>query len=219
MTRPHFIAIAGASCAGKTTLARCLADALGAGPNALIPIDAYYRDRPGHDIAERAAANYDAPDAIDIALLREHLDRLRDGCPIERPVYDFAQHRRAAETATVQPAPFLLLEGLLALHWPEIRALADTRVFIHIDEATALARRIARDSRERGRDEESVRQQWRATVWPGYRQWVAPTAQFANVTVDGGATIAVGVATVVDQMPVSAPAVSTARSRSKTRDN
>ena len=219
MTRPHLLAIAGASCAGKTTLAQSLADALGAGPNAIIPIDAYYRDRPGQDLAERAAANYDAPEAIDIVLLREHLDRLRDGCPVERPVYDFARHRRAAETASVRPAPFLLLEGLLALHWPEIRAMADTRIFIQVEEATALARRIARDSRERGRDEESVRQQWHATVWPGYRQWVAPTAHFANVTVDGGMSIATGVATVVNQMRVSAPAVSARRSRSKTRAN
>ena len=219
MRRPHLIAIAGASGAGKTTLANHLADALGAGPAAVIPVDAYYRDHPDYDLARRAAANYDAPAAIDISLLRAHLDLLRAGRPAERPVYDFAAHRRTGETATVPPAPCLLLEGLLALHWPAIRAMADTRVFIEIDEATALSRRIARDARERGRDEASIRRQWRATVWPGYRRWVAPSARFADVTVDGAAPIATAVAAVIAQVRASAPAVSAARSRSKTRAN
>lgn len=217
MTRPHLVAIAGASGAGKTTLAHRLADALGVGSGAIIPMDAYYRDHPEFDLARRAAANYDAPESIDVTLLRRQLGLLRAGRPAERPVYDFRTHRRTGETVTLQPAPFLLLDGLLALHWPAIRGMADTRIYIEIDQATALARRIARDGRERGRDEASVRLQWRATVWPGYLRWIAPSARFAHVRVDGAAPLGACVAAAVDHVRASAPAMSAARSRSKTR--
>ena len=144
---------------------------------------------------------------------------MRDGRPVERPIYDFTTHRRTGRTVAVPPAPVIFLEGLLALHWPAIRAMVGTRVFIDIDEATALARRIARDTGERGRDEASVRRQWRATVWPGYRRWIAPSARFADVRVNGAAPIAVGAAAVINQLPAAALAASAARSRSKTRPN
>ncbi|MXY25300.1 MAG: uridine kinase [Acidobacteria bacterium] len=219
MRRPHLIAIAGASGAGKTTLAHHLADALEVGPAAVIPMDAYYRDHPEYDLAKRAAANYDSPDSIDVTLLRRQLDLLRAGRPAERPVYDFRTHRRTEATISLRPLPFLLLEGLLVLHWPAIRGMADTRVYIEIDQATALARRIARDRRERGRDEASVHRQWRATVWPGYLRWIAPSARFAHMTVDGAAPLEACVAAAIDQVRASAPATSAARSRSKTRAN
>ncbi len=211
--------IAGASGSGKTTLARHLANALGNTPDSVIPIDAYYRDHPEYRAAGRAAANYDAPDAIDIALLLAHLSALRAGRTVERPVYDFRRHRRVMATATLHPAPILLLEGLLALHWPEIRGLAGTRVFIRIKAATALARRIARDRAERGRDETSVRQQWASTVGPSYERWVAPTARFADVTVDGALPIARAATAVLHHVRSSAGAASAPRSRSKTRAN
>ena len=218
-SRPHLIAIAGASGSGKTTLAQYLANALGTTRNAVIPIDAYYRDHPEYGAAEHAAANYDAPDAIDIALLLEHLNALRAGRTVERPVYDFRRRRRAAATAAVHPAPILLIEGLLALHWPEIRRLAGTRVFIRVDAATALARRIARDRAERGREETSVRQQWASTVWPSFERWVAPTARFADVTVDGALPTAAAATAVLNHVRPSAAAASAPRSRSKTRAN
>lgn len=215
----HLIAIAGASGSGKTTLAQHLANALGIAPDSVIPMDAYYRDHPEYGAAEHAAANYDAPDAVDIALLLAHLSALRAGRTVERPVYDFRRRRRATATATVHPAPVLLLEGLLALHWPEIRELAGTCVFIRIDAATALARRIARDRAERGRDETSVRQQWASTVWPSYERWVAPTARFADVTVDGAVPVAPAATAVLNHVPPSVAAASAPRSRSKTRAN
>lgn len=189
MPRPFVIAIAGASGSGKTTLARRLAGALGTPDVAVVPVDAYYRDRPSATPGERAAANYDAPDAIEASLLESHLTLLRAGRTVERPVYDFGTHRRTRAIVPVRPGRYLVVEGILALHWPGLRALYDMTVFIEIDKATALARRLARDTRERGRDEEPVRRQWRLSVWPMFLRHVAPTRRLADLTVDGAAPI------------------------------
>ena len=187
MARPHLIAIAGASGSGKTTLAARAAAAL---PDcAVLPLDAYYRDRPHASAAEREAINYDAPDAIDDALLETHLRELLAGRSAERPTYDFRTRRRASSTRTIRPGRYLLVEGILALHWSGLRALWDTAAFLHVDEATALARRTARDARLRARSPGSVRRQWEATVWPMYRRYVERTRRFADVILDGAAPL------------------------------
>lgn len=188
MNRPHLIAIAGASGSGKTTLAQRLAAAL-VPPAAVLPLDAYYRDRPEATSAELDTANYDAPEAVDAVLLEAHLRQLCAGRAVERPTYDFRFHRRTAATWTVRPTRYAIVEGILALHWSTLRHLYDTRVFMRIDEATALARRLARDCESRGRSPASVRRQWGETVWPMYRRHVEPTARFADVVVDGAAPI------------------------------
>ena len=197
MTRPHLIAVAGASGSGKTTLAQRLAAALCPPDAVLLPLDAYYRDRPQATAAELDTANYDAPQAVDAALLEAHVRQLRAGRAVERPTYDFRTHRRTAATWMVRPGRYVIVEGTLALYWSTLRSLYDTSVFLRIDEATALARRVARDCESRGRSPASVRRQWKETVWPMYRRHVEPTARFADVAVDGGAPIATSLAAVL----------------------
>ena len=189
MPRPHLIAIAGASGSGKTTLARRAAAALGPPDAAVLPLDAYYRDRPDATADDLEAVNYDAPEAIEVTLLQAQLVQLRAGRCIERPTYDFRTHRRTRATRTVRPGRHLIVEGILALHWPALRTLCDTSVFVRIDEKTAFARRLQRDTRLRARSPASVRLQWRTTVWPMFRRYVEPTARFADLTVDGAAPI------------------------------
>ena len=189
MNRPHLIAIAGASGSGKTTLAQRLSAAL-VPPAPVLPLDAYYRDRPQATAAELDTANYDAPEAVDAALLEAHMRQLRAGRAVERPTYDFRVHRRTTATWTVRPGRYAIVEGILALHWSTLRHLYHTSVFMRIDEATALARRLARDCESRGRSPASVRRQWEESVWPMYRRHVEPTARFADVVVDGAAPIA-----------------------------
>ena len=199
MSRPHLIAIAGASGAGKTTLAARLAETLGAAGSAvpIVPLDAYYRDHPGEAPSARADRNFDAPEALETALLFAHLEQLRNGRAAERPTYDFRTHRRAARTVVVQPAPYVIVEGLLALHWPAVREVCPTKVFLTIDEDLALARRIARDTSTRGRTVESVRRQWSETVHPMFRRYVEPTRRFADLTVAGAAPLEATVAAVL----------------------
>ena len=189
MNRPHLIAIAGASGSGKTTLAQRLAAAL-IPPAAVLPLDAYYRDRPAATPEELDTANYDAPEAVDATLLEAHLQQLCAGRAVERPSYDFSAHRRTDARRTVRPGRYVIVEGILALHWSTLRSLYDTSVFMWIDETTALARRLARDCESRGRSPASVRRQWEETVWPMYGRHVEPTARFADVMVDGASPLA-----------------------------
>ena len=95
------------------------------------------------------------------------------------------------------------MEGILALHWPGLRALWDTwdtAAFLHVDEATALARRTARDVRLRARSPGSVRRQWEATVWPMYRRYVERTRRFADVILDGAAPLETSAAALLAQV-------------------
>ena len=180
---PHLIGIAGASGSGKTTLARALAESLG---NAgVVSMDAYYRDLAQLDRAVRERWNFDTPEAFDWNLFVADLRALRAGEAIQRPIYDFTTHTRRPEAEPVEPRPFLIIEGLLVLHHPDVRTLLDTTVFLEVDGPTAVDRRVARDLRERGRDPDSVRSQYARDVQPMFERYVRPTARWATLTLSG----------------------------------
>ncbi len=180
---PHLIGIAGPSGGGKTTLAGALCEALGEA-TPVIPLDAYYRD-PRSSPEQRASRNFDHPDAIDDTLLTDQLQALAAGRPVDRPVYDFSTHQRLAETIHVEPASFVIVEGLFVFHWPGLRQLLGTRIFLDATDELCLRRRIARDRLERGRTEASVRHQWESTVRPMFERYGEPTAVFADAVCDG----------------------------------
>src|ERR1035441_7350686 len=86
---------------------------------------------------------------------------------IQRPVYDFKTHSRVAGAFdTVTPAGVVIVEGILALHYAELRPLYTFSIYVNAPHDVCLARRIHRDMRERGRTEESVREQFEATARP-----------------------------------------------------
>lgn len=181
MDAPYLIGIAGHSGAGKTTVARRVAGAVGT----VLALDAYYRDASGVPPAERERLDFETPAAVDLPLLLDQLRDLATGRAVDTPVYDFGRHVRRPETVPLAPGPTVIVEGRLALHWAEIRALLDARIFIACDAETCLRRRLARDVRERGRSAASVREQWRATVDPQFRRYVEPTRRHADLVVDG----------------------------------
>ncbi len=194
---PHLIGIAGHSGAGKTALARELAAALRGAPGDVLSLDAYYVDRSGVDPAARARLDYDGPEALDWDLLRGHLRRLAAGRPIERPVYDFRRHVRSPRTERLVPGRAVVVEGRLALYDAAVRALLGTRVYIATDTETCLRRRVARDTRERGRTAAAVRAQWAATVQPAFARHVEPTRRHADLVVDGAEPLALLTAAVL----------------------
>jgi uridine kinase len=186
MKSPFVVGVAGGTGSGKTTVVQRLTSALGAERVALLEQDAYYRDGGHLSPAERAARNYDHPDAIDEPLLAEHLRQLVAGEAVEVPCYDFVQHRRLTETRRVEPCACILVEGILVLASEALREQMDLRLYVETDADVRFIRRLRRDIDERGRSPESVIQQWEATVRPMHLQFVEPTKRHADLIIPEG---------------------------------
>lgn len=182
----HIIAIAGPSCVGKTELARQVSRLLAA---PILPMDAYYRDLACLPLDARCRFNFDVPDSLDHALFREQVAALAAGRTVQRPVYDFTVHARSNKTETIVPGAFLIIEGLFALYWEDVRQLVGTKVYVDAPDEVCLARRRVRDVRERGRTPESVLDQYAATVRPMAELYVHPTRRFADIVISGEAQL------------------------------
>jgi len=172
-------AIAGGSGAGKTTLAVKLLERLGE-QGSHLTIDWYYRDLSQLSPAERAVVNFDHPDSLEVDLFAEHLGLLAAGTAVQAPIYDFATHTRTTDTLAVSATPVVVTEGIHLLGLESVREQCALTVFIDVDAATRLERRIRRDVAERGRTPESVVAQWHATVAPMHDKFVQPSCAFAD---------------------------------------
>ncbi|MBZ5512947.1 MAG: uridine kinase [Acidobacteriia bacterium] len=203
----HIIAVAGPSCAGKTELAKRLARSLSA---TILSMDAYYRDLAFLPLESRSKFNFDLPDSLDHTLLREHLTALAAGLPIQRPVYDFTIHTRSSVWETVTPGPFLILEGLFALYWDDLRPLLTTKVYVDAPDEVCLARRQVRDVLERGRTAESVHKQYIEIVRPMAELYIHPTRRFADVVVSGQVPLEQSTVEVMARITAAPPAATPA---------
>ena len=173
--RPFVVGIAGGTASGKTTVARRVADRLGA---LLLTHDRYYRSADAH-------TNFDHPNSLDTARMVADLDRLRAGTPASLPDYDFSTHLRRVEEDLVAPTPVIVVEGILVLSDPALRARFDLAAFVDAPADVRLLRRVQRDVAERGRTVESVFAQYLATVRPMHEAFVAPSVAHAHLVLDG----------------------------------
>ena len=180
-TTPHVIAIAGPSGSGKTSLAREVAGRLPGG-GLVFGLDSYYRDQRG---VSEDAINVDIPEALDHPRLVTDLRELASGRRIRQPVYDYATHARLSTVRAVEPAPFIVVEGLYALFWADVRELIRTAVFVSLDHEECLRRRVERDTRERGRTAGAVTRLYERNVRPMYDLHVHPTDRYADLIIDG----------------------------------
>ena len=160
------IGIAGGSGSGKTTLALRLKELFGEDEVRLISHDSYYKRHDELPFAERCKLNYDHPDAFDNALLIYHLQELKAGRAIDCPVYDYANHNRSDKVQHIEPAPVLIVEGILPFVEPELCAMFDYKIFVDTDADERILRRLVRDVKERGRSLDSVIHQYLTTVKP-----------------------------------------------------
>ena len=180
------IGIAGGSGSGKTTLAIRLKERFGEDEVRLISHDSYYKRHDELPFAERCKLNYDHPDAFDNDLLIEHLRELKAGRAIDCPVYDYANHNRSSEVQHIEPAPVLIVEGILPLAEPELCKLFDYKIYVDTDADERILRRILRDVKERGRSLDSVITQYRATVKPMHEAFVEPSKRNADIIIPNG---------------------------------
>lgn len=194
------VGICGGTGSGKTTITNRLIDALSEENVVVLQQDHYYKDLPHLSLEERAKQNFDHPDSVDGPLLAEHLRTLRNGSAIERPVYDFTQHRRVPAAVHLEPRHAIILEGILIFDNPQLRSLLDIKIFVDTDADLRFIRRLQRDIRERERTVDSVVSQYLATVRPMHLEFIEPSKRYADVIIPEGGHNEVGIDLVIQKI-------------------
>lgn len=178
----YVIGIAGGTGCGKSTIIQHFIERFG-DKVAVLCQDDYYKEQHDKTIEERAKQNYDCPDAFDIPLFAEHIMQLRSGRSVNCPVYDYSKHDRSDKVTVVNPAPVLLLDGILVLQNERIRNMMDLKIFVDVDADVRILRRLRRDVHERGRTMDSVIDQYLDTVKAMHEMYVEPTKKEADVVI------------------------------------
>ena len=187
------IGICGGTGSGKTTIARAILDSVGSTEVVLIEQDSYYRNLADMPLDERHQANFDHPDAIDSDMLVNHIKRLKQGEPVEMPVYDMVTHTRRDITETLKPKPVVIVEGILIFAEPRVLDLLDVRVFVDTPDDIRLMRRLKRDIIERGRTVERTLEQYERTIRPMHFEFVEPSKRHADVIVPESSQLGISV--------------------------
>ncbi len=194
---PIIIGIGGGTGSGKTTVAREVRKHFPEESVVILHHDSYYVDRGDLPPASRENINYDHPDSFDNELLLFHLNELRGGRPVEKPIYDFETHTRRKETITVRPARIILLEGILVLAEDALRESMDIKLYVDTDADERFIRRLRRDIADRGRTVDQVIEQYLKTVRPMHLQFVETSKRYADVIIPEGGQNRVAVDLIV----------------------
>jgi len=186
---PVFVGICGGTGSGKTTVAESIARRLqGHGDRVThISHDNYYKPLERLSLKERTKQNFDHPDALDTALMVQHLAELKAGRRVNIPTYDFATYGPGVpETIEKAPARVVLVEGILIYDHPQLRDLLDIKIFVDTDADVRFIRRLKRDLQDRGREVGAVIEQYLETVRPMHNQFVEPSKRYADVIIPTG---------------------------------
>ncbi|MCB8953591.1 MAG: uridine kinase [Ardenticatenales bacterium] len=198
--QPIIFGVAGGTASGKTTIARSILEAIGTSQIAYLPHDAYYRDMPQLSLEARVRQNYDHPDSFETDLLIAHVRKLLRWQSVHIPVYDFAQYRRTPRTVLVEPAPVVLIDGILIFTNAELRQLMDVKIYVDTDADVRFIRRLKRDMEERGRSLDSIINQYLQTVRLMHLEFVEPSKRYADVIIPEGGLNRVATDMVVSRL-------------------
>lgn len=178
------VGVAGGSGSGKTYFASALREKLGTDQSVLIYQDNFYKDQSKQFDFDGGSVNFDHPDSLDFPLLAKCLEKLKKGETTQIPIYDFVTHSRLSRTEEHKAKKFVIVDGILILHPPEVRAQLDYKVYFDTPEGLRFQRRLERDVKERGRTPEGVRNQFERQVKPMHDLFVEPSMTHANRVVN-----------------------------------
>lgn len=184
--KPLIIGIAGPSGSGKTSIAKKLAeyfiDEFGASAG-VIAEDSYYKNFSHLSVDRRAKLNFDHPDAFDHDFLIQDLHDLLDGQEIVFSPYDYKNHCRTNKKTMIGPYRVIILEGIMVLNDRKLREIMDAKFYVDTDQDECFIRRLIRDTKERGRNMESVIEQYLKTVKPMFHKFVEPSRRYADMII------------------------------------
>lgn len=178
------IGIAGGTASGKTTLAKILKDSF-QDKVTILKHDYYYYDRSYFKVADHKI-NFDHPDSFETDLLIKQLQELKEGRSVKRPIYSYKTNERLGQKKKVNPAPIIIVEGILIFHYEKLKDLFDLKIYVDTDTDIRLLRRISRDIKERDRTFESVKNQYLKTVKPMHQKFVEPSKYQADIIIPHG---------------------------------
>ncbi|KAG6765774.1 hypothetical protein POTOM_029831 [Populus tomentosa] len=123
------------------------------------------------------------PRLTDYDMLLKNVLDLKDGKPVEVPIYDFKSSTRTGyRTLEVPSSRIVIIEGIYALS-EKLRPLLDLRVSVtggvHFD----LVKRVLRDIQRAGQEPEEIIQQISETVYPMYKAFIEPDLKTAHIKI------------------------------------
>lgn len=189
------IGICGGTGSGKTTVVNKILEILPSDHVVILSQDSYYRDNSHIPLEERKSINFDHPDSIEFDLLLEHINELKKGNSIQKPIYSYISCTRDSQTIPVDSKEVILVEGILLFSDERIRNICNVKVFVDAPADERLLRVIKRDHIERGRNVEQTLERYVETVKPMHEQFIEPTKRYADIIVPLGGenTVAINI--------------------------
>ncbi|MGK9170549.1 phosphoribulokinase [Inquilinus limosus] len=177
--RPIILGIVGDSAAGKTTLSRGIAEILGPQRCTLICTDDYHR----YDRRERAANGVSALDPAGnyIDILEQHLQLLRQGQPILKPIYNH-DHGTLDRPEYIEPKEFVVAEGLLGYATRAMRDCYDVKIYLDPEEELRVRWKVHRDTTKRGYTAEQVLESLKKREYDS-PTFIRPQRLFADIVI------------------------------------
>ncbi|XP_068636434.1 uridine kinase-like protein 3 isoform X2 [Aristolochia californica] len=186
-TQPFVIGVAGGAASGKTTVCDMIIEQLHDQRVVLVNQDSFYHNLTEEEIMRAHEYNFDHPDAFDTEQLLCCMENLKHGQAVDIPHYDFRSYKNyVMPKRKVNPSDVIILEGILAFHDPRVRELMNMKIFVDTDADVRLARRIRRDTVEKGRDIRSVLDQYSKFVKPAFDDFILPTKKYADIIIPRG---------------------------------
>jgi uridine kinase len=170
------IGISGASCSGKSWLAKKIKevrpDDIG-----IFNLDSYYKDVA---YVNQLDCRHDNPESVDYDLVLEDLELLLSGKEIRLPVYDYETHKVVGESICM-PTPILIIEGLFVFTDKRLLDKMDLKIWVDADETLRYKRRLNRDLINRGDNIEEINTRYQSDVKPAFEKYIKPYKQYAQI--------------------------------------
>ena len=187
------MSIAGESASGKTTLVKNTAKAcLKSDTNDVYTVvccDDYYKDASkelkvagSYEELFKSGFSFDTPDAIDLALMKEHLISLKEGKEIRSPLYNFVTCESKKDMVLKKPAKLILNEGLYVLN-ECMRDIVDVKIYVYTPFEIIKERWYAR-AVSRGKIGKAADMQFHDVNQTAFR-YIRPTMDIADIVVNG----------------------------------